>query len=77
MLFFSFSKLELKEELPAASWAYCFPAPLLSQEQLRGKAPTPLLLVQKWGIIFGNTPRLAGANGGFVDTAFSFFVIQM
>lgn len=25
--FFSFLKLELKEELPAPSWADCFPAP--------------------------------------------------
>lgn len=38
-----FLKLELKEEVPGASWSYCFPV-FVSQEQLRGKLPTSLFL---------------------------------
>lgn len=72
------SNLTSIKKLPGASWSYCFPV-LVSQEQLRGKA---LFLVQKWGIIFGTTHRLAGANTGggewgAVAKAFSFFVFQL
>lgn len=75
-----FLKLGLKEELPGASWSYCVPG-LVSQEQLRGKVPTSLFLAPKWVIIFGNTHRLAGANGcvfgGLIAPAFSFFDFQL
>lgn len=82
ILFVCFLKLGLKEELPGASWSYCVPG-LVSQEQLRGKVPTSLFLAQKWAIIFGNTHRLAGANGcvclggGVWGYSYSIFILWL